>query len=78
MSDHIYNQKFAKIVSEYIFSDENFDSEKYSVYSQVPVSCINIIKDGLESPAVTERVNGKPSRLKIDMVLCVGNESAFC
>lgn len=78
MSDHIYNQKFAKIVSEYIFSDENFDSEKYSVYSQVPVSCINIIKDGMEVPAVTESVNGKPSRLKIDMVLCVGNEIAMC
>lgn len=78
MSNQIYNQKFAKIVSEYIFSDENFDSEKYSVYSQVPVSCINIIKDGQEVPAVTESVNGKPSRLKIDMVLCVGNEIAMC
>lgn len=78
MNDQIYSQNFAETVSEYIFSDSECNSEKYAAYAEVPVSCISILKDGRETPAVTQDVCREAKRLKIDMVLCVGKEIALC
>lgn len=78
LNDQIYSQNFAETVSEYIFSDNECNSEKYAAYAEVPVSCISILKDGRETPAVTQDVCREATRLKIDMVLCVGKEIALC
>lgn len=78
LNDQIYSQNFAETVSEYIFSDSECNSEKYAAYAEVPVSCISILKDGRETPAVTQDVCREAKRLKIDMVLCVGKEIALC
>lgn len=72
------NQNFAKEVAECIFSDKSNNSEKYTVYSHVPVNCIYRLENGKEFPIFSKDLYGDTGELRIDAVLCVENEIALC
>lgn len=73
-----YTQKFARTVSQHIFYDNNFNSENYKVYTQVPVKCISSIRNGIKKAAVYQTRNSDTDKKIIDIVFCVGKEIALC
>lgn len=78
MNNENYTQKFARTVSLRIYSDSNCNSENYTVYTQVPVSCINSVRYSIKRPAVPQRRNSAVCENIIDIVFCVGKEIALC
>lgn len=72
------SQIFARIVSKYIFADSNFDSKNCTVYTHVPLTCINSIRDGIKRPAIYQNRYSAMNNRKIDIVFCIKNEIALC
>lgn len=78
LSNKKLNVNFAKKLAEYIFSEIDQNSEKYTVYSQVPVNCIHRIDTEEDTPVFSNNLYSDTGILRIDTVLCVEDEIALC